>query len=97
MKVELAEQVVDFVRRLPPEPKRRLRQALKDLTAEKGDIKGLEGPLEDYLRLRVGGYRVVLTYAGRGTIRCVFAEQRSVVYELLHEALKARLLDRDRR
>lgn len=94
MKVELAEQVVDFVRCLPPEPKRRLRQALRELTAEKGDIKRLEGPLEDYWRLRVGGCRVIFTYAARGTIRCVYAEQRSVVYELLLETLKARLLDR---
>jgi mRNA-degrading endonuclease RelE of RelBE toxin-antitoxin system len=92
MKVELAEQVVDFVRRLPPEPRRRLRRALRGLTLEKGDIKRLEGPLEGYLRLRIGGYRVVFTYAGRGKIQCIFAEQRSVVYELLLDALRGRLL-----
>jgi mRNA-degrading endonuclease RelE of RelBE toxin-antitoxin system len=51
--------------------------------------------VEDYLRLRVGGYRIVFAYTGRGTIQCVFAEQRSVVYELLIEALKARVLDRE--
>ena len=47
MKVELAEQVVDFTRRLPPEPKRRLRQALRDLVAEKGDMTRFEEPLEN--------------------------------------------------
>ena len=91
MRVVLARQVVDFVRRLPPEPKRRLRRALKDLTGEKGDIRALEPPLEGYCRLRVGGYRVVFSYAKRGTIECIFAEQRSVVYELLLERLLARL------
>jgi len=90
MRVVLARQVVDFVHRLPPEPKRRLRRALRDLTAQKGDIRALEPPLEGYCRLRVGGYRVVFSYAKRATIECIFAEQRSVVYELLLE----RVLDR---
>ena len=91
MRVVLATQVVDFVRRLPPEPKRRLRRALRDLIREKGDIKVLEAPLEGYCCLRVGGYRVVFSYGKRGTIECIFAEQRSVVYELLLERLRDRL------
>jgi mRNA-degrading endonuclease RelE of RelBE toxin-antitoxin system len=91
MKVELAVQVVEFVRRQPPEPKRRLRRALRDLTREKGDIRALEAPLDGYCRLRVGGYRIVLAYGARGTIQCVFAQQRSVVYELLLERLREEL------
>ena len=91
MRVVLATQVVDFVRRLPPEPKRRLRRALRDLTREKGDIRALEAPLEGYCRLRIGGYRVVFSYGKRGTIECIFAERRSVVYELLFERLRDRL------
>jgi mRNA-degrading endonuclease RelE of RelBE toxin-antitoxin system len=92
MKVELAEQVVDFVRRLPPEPRRRLRLALRDLARGRGDIKRLEGPLDGYCRLRVGGYRIVFAYRDRGTVQCIFAEQRSIVYELLVEALRKRLI-----
>ena len=91
MKVLLAKQVVEFVCRLPPEPKRRLHSALRDLTREKGDIRALEPPLEGYCRLRVGGYRIVFSYAKRGTIECVFAERRSVVYELMLERLVDRL------
>ena len=91
MKVELSEQVVDFVRRLPPDPRRRLRRALRDLAHERGDIKPLEGPLEGYCRLRVGAYRVVLSYARRATLQCVFAERRSIIYELLVEFLESRL------
>ena len=90
MRVVLAGQVVEFLRRLPPEPKRRLRQALRDLTRERGDLKALEPPLDSYCRLRVGGYRIVFSYGKRGTIECIFAERRSVVYELLLE----RILDR---
>ncbi|MGH7896925.1 MAG: type II toxin-antitoxin system RelE family toxin [Candidatus Binatia bacterium] len=94
MKVELAAQVVEFVRRLPPDPRRRPRRALRDLARERGDLKPLEGPLEGYCRLRVGGYRIVLRYAGRRTIQCVFAERRSLVYELLAEILESRLTRR---
>lgn len=91
MKVLLAPQVVDFVRRSPPEPKARLRRALKELRQEKGDIKPLVSPLDGYCRLRVGGYRIVFAYGRRGTIECIFAEQRSVVYELLLDRLRDRL------
>lgn len=94
MKVELSEQVVDFVRRLPPDPRRRLRRALRDLAHERGDLKPLEGPLEGYCRLRVGAYRVVVSYAKRRAIQCVFAESRSIVYELLVQLLESRLTRR---
>jgi mRNA-degrading endonuclease RelE of RelBE toxin-antitoxin system len=91
MRVLLAAQVVEFVRRLPPEPKARMRRALRDLSSERGDIKALEAPLGGYCRLRVGGYRIVFAYGKRQTIECVFAEQRSVVYEMLLERLRDRL------
>jgi mRNA-degrading endonuclease RelE of RelBE toxin-antitoxin system len=91
MKVVLAAQVVDFVRRLPPEPRQRLRRALRGLSREQGDLKPLEAPLEGYCRLRVGGYRVMFAYGKRGSVECIFTEQRSVVYELLLERLRDRL------
>ena len=91
MRVLLADQVIDFVRRLPPEPKNRMRQALRSLAEEEGDIKALEAPLDGYCRLRVGGYRVVFAYGKRGTIECIFAEQRSVVYELLMAQIHERI------
>jgi hypothetical protein len=39
----------------------------------------------------VGGYRVVFAYGKLGTIECIFAEQRSVMYELVLERLRERL------
>jgi mRNA-degrading endonuclease RelE of RelBE toxin-antitoxin system len=89
MKVEISSQVVDFLRRLPPEPRHKLRRALKALTKESGDIKRLEGPLEDYCRLRVDGFRVILYYTGRGSIQCVFAERRNIVYEVFAATLRS--------
>lgn len=89
MKVEISEQVAAFVRGLPPEPRRRVRRAIRDLAHERGDIKPLEGPLEGYCRLRVGAYRIVFSYAPQRTIQCVFAERRSLVYELLLTLLES--------
>jgi len=84
MKIELAEQVREFIRTCPPEPRRWLRDALRKLTEEKGDIKALDGELEGYHRLRIRSYRVIFRYdTGRHEriIRCDFVEHRSVVYE----------------
>ena len=65
------------------------------LAKERGDIRALEGPLQDYHRLRVGGYRVVFKYRispKRRGIQCIFAERRSAVYELFELLLKQHLL-----
>jgi len=100
-KVELAEQVVRFIARQAPEPRRALRAAQRGLEREDGDIKPLEGPLQEYFRLRVRGYRVLFSYAeapgNQRLIRCIFVERRSAVYELFTEVLKAQLLSREER
>ncbi len=72
-----------------------LRAALRGLTKERGDIRALEGPLREYHRLRVGGYRVIFKYRispKRRGIQCIFAERRSAVYELFELLLKQHLL-----
>jgi mRNA-degrading endonuclease RelE of RelBE toxin-antitoxin system len=86
LKVELESQVITFVRKQAPEPRRRLREALRASTRSRGDIKGLEPPLEEYQRLRVGPYRIIFRQAG-DRVRCVFAERRGIVYEVFSEIL----------
>ena len=89
-RVELDPQVVKFIRSLPPEPRRRLRAALRGLERGNGNLRSLEGDLSGYYRLRVGSYRVVVRFyliRGQRVTRCVFAERRSVVYELFAELL----------
>lgn len=84
MKIELAEQVREFIRAAPPEVRRWLRHALGKLEEEKGDIKLLDGELEGYYRLRVHSYRVIFRYGihkNQRIIRCDFVEHRGVVYE----------------
>ena len=94
MTVRLAPQVVEFVRSLAPEPRRRMRAALRDLAKDHGDVRPLEGPLQDYCRLRVGPYRVILRYTTRRVIECVFAERRSLVYEVFSDMMIDRLTQR---
>jgi mRNA-degrading endonuclease RelE of RelBE toxin-antitoxin system len=84
MKIEVTEQVREFIRASSPEIRRWLRNALRKLEEEKGDIKRLDGELDGYFRLRVHSYRVIFRYDLRKNermIRCDFAEHRSVVYE----------------
>jgi len=91
VRVIVSGQVVAFVRRLAPEPRRLVRRALRELAGGKGDIRQLEGPLEGYYRLRVGPYRIVFSYGERQRIECVFAERRSLVYEVFARVLAEQL------
>ncbi len=91
IKVELEEQVVDFIRSLPPEPRRAIRRGLKNLEKEEGDIRALEGELEGFYRLRLLRYRIIFFYHVRGesrTIRCVYAAPRSIVYEVFAQRVR---------
>lgn len=99
IKVELSEQVVRFVARRAPEPRRALRAALRKLARDRGDIRVLEGPLKNYHRLRVGGYRIIFAYhitGKRRSIQCIYAERRDAVYEIFAQLLKKHLLERER-
>jgi mRNA interferase RelE/StbE len=80
--VRPAVQVVEYVRRLAPEPRRAVKQALVELREERGDIRTLEGGLSGYCRLRVGRHRILFAYAQDGAIEVVFIEERALVYEL---------------
>jgi len=91
LKIRLSQQVADFVRALAPEPRHKMRVALRSLAKGQGDVNALEGPLSSYWRLRVGSYRVILFYRRANLIECVFAERRSIIYEVFAEVLRERL------
>ncbi|MCD8483119.1 MAG: hypothetical protein LR015_10920 [Verrucomicrobia bacterium] len=79
--VRISDQVLDFLRHLPPEPKARVRAALRDLSDLKGDIRELEHPLDGFCRLRVHQFRVILRIHST-QVDCIFIERRSIVYEI---------------
>lgn len=84
-------QVIDFSRRLAPEPRRAVKKALADLREERGDILALEGDLSGYYRLRVGRHRIISCYAANGSIEAVFIEERHLVYEVFEAQFIKRL------
>ena len=69
-------------------------RAVKKLPA--GDVKRLEGMLAGWSRLRVTEHRVLFRETAEGGVRkinCVFAENRSVVYEMFAELLANELME----
>ena len=91
MRIKVSDQVAGFIRSLAPEPRRSIRLALKSLAKGHGDVQVLEGPLTSYSRLRVASYRIILFYRSPAEIECVFAEHRSIVYEVFAQELRQKL------
>ncbi len=96
MKVNVAHQVSEYLQRLAPDSRKRLRRAIRLLEKEMGDIKALEDDLHGYYRVKVRSYRII--YAYRGTKRSgppeidvLFCEHRRNVYEILSALAAAKL------
>ena len=88
--VRVTEEVLDYLRKLPPQPRHAIRVAIKGLGMEEGDIKPLTEELEGFHRLRVGSHRVLFEYEmirGRRTITSVFAGSRRWIYEVFQSRL----------
>ncbi len=100
-RVRIGPRVEQFVKALAPAPRRALTQAIKGLAEGRGDLIWLESPLTGFARLRVGDLRVI--YAERSArgwrvVECLFAERRSVVYDLFAQMVVDNLVEelRDR-
>lgn len=91
----MEERVRGYQRKLAPQPRRAMKAALIGLAAGRGDIKALEGECAGLYRLRVSAHRVIFRYADDGSIRCFFAEHRSIVYEVLAATLQQWLPRKD--
>lgn len=89
--VRLSTQVIEFAKRLAPEPRRAIKHALAELRHERGDIRALEANLSGYYRLRVGRHRIIFSYAADGAIDAVFSEDRQLVYEVFEAQFVKRL------
>jgi len=90
-KVRISTQVESFLRRVAPEPRRKLKGAIGGLARQQGDVKVLEDDLAGFWRLRVGRFRVVFCYTDIQTIDCIFVEERRLVYEVFGALLKEKL------
>ena len=88
--VRVQDEVLDYLRRISPQPRHALRMAIKALAEETGDIKSLTDELEGFYRLRVGSQRVIFEYEvinDRRVITCVFAGPRKWIYEVFQSRL----------
>ena len=88
--VRVQNEVLDYLRRVSPQPRHALRMAIKGLAEEKGDIKSLTDELEGFYRLRVGSHRVIFEYEiidGQRVITCIFAGPRKWIYEVFQSRL----------
>jgi mRNA interferase RelE/StbE len=84
-------QVVEYAKRLAPEPRRAIKHALAELRQERGEILALEANLSGYYRVRVGRHRIIFSYAADGAIEAIFIEERQLVYELFEAQFIKRL------
>lgn len=91
--IEISEQVFCFVQKQPPDVRKFLREGLRKLEKEQGEIKALEAPLTEFFRLRIRSYRIIFRYHPEKvkSIQCVFAEKRSLVYEIFEEMVERRM------
>lgn len=87
MKISASDRVAAWLTALPPQTKKRIRAALRSLAAGKGDIKGLQGDLEGFSRLRIGGIRILHRQVSAREIRLEYANTRDVVYEMFRQLL----------
>jgi mRNA-degrading endonuclease RelE of RelBE toxin-antitoxin system len=85
MKILASDQVAGWLRNLPPEPKQRVRAAIRGLERWQGEIKPLRREFESFYRLRVGGYRIVCRMITRSLVRLEYADTRDVVYEAFRQ------------
>lgn len=90
MKISASDQVADWLCALPPQTKRRVRTALRALAKGRGDIKGLQGSLEGFNRLRIGGIRIIFHQISGKEILLEYANTRDVIYELFEQILGER-------
>ncbi len=82
--IRLSPQVNAYIKTLPPETRRKVRDALRGLEQGQGEIAPLQRQLEGYHRLKLPPRRVILRYqeSSRGPeCYCAFIEMRDVVYE----------------
>ena len=89
-RVLIEDQVLGFIRRQPPEARKRLRETLR--AVENGEIfpEPLEDELEGLYKLKIDRIRIILqsdaSHSGP-VFKAVFAERRKVVYELFSQIL----------
>lgn len=93
MQISASDQIAAWLCALPPEGKHRVRMSLRALAKGHGDIKALQGPLEGFNQLRIGGRRIIYRQVASDRILLEYANTRDVIYELFERILAQRSVD----
>lgn len=93
MRLRLSDEVRDYLHSLAPEPRRELSAALDAVESGKKKLEPLEGRLAGYYKVKERRHRILCAVRAN-TILAIFAEERSVVYELASLALLEKIVER---
>lgn len=90
-RLAIAPRLAERIRRLPPDVKRRVREAMRAIAADPTSGEPLRQDLSAYTKYRVRRFRIVyeVDRAAR-TVRIMAVGHRRVVYEDLAEGLRER-------
>ena len=86
-KLKISRQVREFQAVLGLQHRRAVKQAIRDLAREQGDIRALRDELSGYHRLKIGRHRLIFRYAPGRIIECIFIEERRLVYEMFESEM----------
>ena len=90
IEVIIEEQPLAFIRRQSPDARKRLRAAIHAIERGKLFPDPLEDELEGFYKLRVENCRLILQHESGDKaplFKVVFAERRSVVYEMFRQII----------
>ena len=87
-KLRVPDYLVEFIRGLHPELKRKIKESLKLIIAEPNSGKPLKDDLEGLRSIRVGRFRIIYQLAGSREIQIVSIGPRANVYEETYRLIK---------
>ena len=82
--------VRDIIRRLHPELKRKVRDALTDILADPGCGKALTRELDGYWSLRIGRHRIIYRPDRAGAEIVAFGPRRTIYEDMAQTAARRR-------
>jgi mRNA interferase RelE/StbE len=87
-KIRVPEHLVEFIRGLHPEIKRKIKGSLKNIATEPNAGKPLKDELEGLRSFRVSRFRVVYRIAARKEIQIIAIGPRERIYEETYRLIR---------
>jgi mRNA interferase RelE/StbE len=94
-KLRIPNYLVKFIRTLHPEIKRKIRSALKSITAEPYSGKLLKDELAGLRSIRVSRFRIVYLLGAKKEIQIVAIGPRATIYEETYRLIKKGMAAKD--